>query len=60
VGAVDEVVAPFEVTVGAEPDGPERVNAFAAAGVDRLVVSPWRRSREWSEGLHAFAERVGL
>jgi hypothetical protein len=30
------------------------------AGVDRLIVSPWARSREAVDGLRRFAERVGL
>jgi probable F420-dependent oxidoreductase len=37
--------------VGAPPD----VEAYRAAGVDRLVVAPWRRSAEAAGGLREFA-----
>jgi probable F420-dependent oxidoreductase len=50
--------APFEVTLGSRLDTAEEALGFAAAGVDRLVVSPWRRSRECLEGLRGFAERM--
>ena len=30
------------------------IEAFAAAGVDRLIVSPWARTREVPEGLVTF------
>jgi hypothetical protein len=33
------------------------VEAFAAAGVDRLIVVPWRRSPEAVEAIGSFAER---
>ncbi len=49
---------PFEVTLGGRAEAPEEIEGFAAAGVDRLVVSPWRRSRECIEGLRRYAERV--
>ena len=48
----------FEVTLGGRADAPEEIEAFAAAGVDRLVVSPWRRSRDCIEGLRRYAERI--
>ncbi|MGH0029476.1 MAG: TIGR03619 family F420-dependent LLM class oxidoreductase [Myxococcota bacterium] len=48
----------FQVTVSAVAPGPEEVEAFAEAGVDRLVVTPWRRSPDCVEGLRAFAARV--
>ena len=41
------------------PDGDD-ARRFTAAGVDRVVVSPWRRSRDCVAGLRAFAERVRL
>ena len=50
----------FEVTVSAGSADRDEVSAFAAAGVDRLVVAPWRRSAEWREALGAFAEHVAL
>ena len=48
----------FEVTLGGRADAPQEIEAFAAAGVDRLVVSPWRRSRECIEGLRRYADQV--
>jgi probable F420-dependent oxidoreductase len=50
----------FEVTLGGELREPSDVERFAAAGVDRLVVSPWRRSRDAVDGLRRYADRVGL
>lgn len=50
--------APVEVTVSGQPDSLETVERFAEAGVDRLIVSPWRRSREAVEGLRRLAEIV--
>lgn len=47
---------PFEVTLGGRLRAPEDLAAWEQAGVDRLVVSPWTRSRDWREGLEAFAE----
>lgn len=35
---------------------PQDVARAAAAGVDRLVVAPWRRSAEAEQGLRAFAD----
>jgi probable F420-dependent oxidoreductase len=54
---------PFEVTVlagwgqGYEADA---VAAYAAAGVDRIVVTPWARSREARAGIERFARDAGL
>jgi probable F420-dependent oxidoreductase len=53
-GRADE---PFEVTVGAASPSRDEVEAFAAAGVDRLLVAPWRRSREFRQALADLAER---
>jgi probable F420-dependent oxidoreductase len=48
---------PVEVTVmGAVADEGD-VEAWEAAGVDRLIVVPWRRSPEALDGIRAFAER---
>jgi hypothetical protein len=33
------------------------VDAFAAAGVDRLIVSPWERTRDVPDALAVFARR---
>ncbi len=32
------------------------IDRFAEAGVDRLIVVPWRRSREAVDGMKAFAD----
>ena len=49
-----------EVTVMGAVDGPDDVERFAAAGVDRLVVTPWRRSREAVDGLTRLAGALSL
>jgi probable F420-dependent oxidoreductase len=46
---------PFEITCGAPVTSPDDVARLAAMGVDRVLVAPWRRSREAVDGLHAFA-----
>jgi probable F420-dependent oxidoreductase len=48
---------PFTVTVGGRTRHQPDIEAFAAAGVDRLLVSPWSRTREVVGGLEAFARR---
>jgi probable F420-dependent oxidoreductase len=50
--------APFEVTLSSTPASRDEVEAFADAGVDRLVVAPWSRSRESLEAIRAFADSV--
>ena len=50
----------FEVTLGGElrrPDDPKR---WEDAGVDRIVVSPWRRSSEAVEALRRYADQIAL
>ncbi len=50
------------VTVMAEPGHGTDIDldGFAAAGVDRLIVNPWRRSREALDWLPTFADWAGL
>jgi probable F420-dependent oxidoreductase len=48
---------PFEVTVGGECTSESDGAAWEAAGVDRLIVSPWRRSAEALEAMQLFASR---
>ena len=48
----------FEVTVGGPVSTPEDVARWEEAGVDRLLVSPWKRSREAIEGLQCFADAL--
>jgi len=54
---------PFEISVitgwGAGFD-PEQVAAYEQAGVHRVVVTPWARSREALGAIEAFAEAAGL
>jgi probable F420-dependent oxidoreductase len=46
---------PVEVTVMGEARTPSDIDAFAAAGVDRLIITPWRRSREALDAMERFA-----
>lgn len=46
----------FEVTLGGELRGPDDRKRWEDAGVDRLVVSPWRRSRDAIDALRRLAE----
>jgi len=48
--------AKLEITLSVTPDNRDDVLRFADAGVDRLVVSPWRRSRECIPALRGFAD----
>jgi len=48
---------PFEVTVGGECTSADDVAAWEAAGVDRLIVSPWKRSRDALPAMESFAAR---
>ncbi len=48
----------FEVSLGGRPSGPDDIRRWQDAGVDRLVVSPWQRSREAVEGLRRYADLV--
>jgi probable F420-dependent oxidoreductase len=49
--------APFEVTVGGVCSNEDDVAAWEAAGVDRLIVSPWQRTAEVLDAMESFAER---
>jgi hypothetical protein len=51
---------PMTVTVGATVAGPDDLARWTHAGVDRLIVAPWARSREAIDGLRRLAERVDL
>ena len=48
----------IEVTVGGRISSPEEVARYHEAGVDRVLVVPWTRSREAVESLGRFAEEV--
>lgn len=47
--------AAFEVTITARNPSTDEINAYTDAGVDRLIVSPWERSRDALDGLRTFA-----
>jgi probable F420-dependent oxidoreductase len=46
---------PWTTTFMGQVSSPADVTRAADAGVDRLVVSPWRRSAEAADGMRAFA-----
>jgi probable F420-dependent oxidoreductase len=46
----------FEVSVGGPVSSRDDLRRWADAGVDRLVLSPWRRSSEALDGLKRFAD----
>ena len=50
--------ARFDVSVGGPVANRGDVRRWEDAGVDRLIVSPWARSREAVEGLRRFSELV--
>jgi probable F420-dependent oxidoreductase len=51
----------FEVTVSAfETAGPEELAAWAALGVDRLIVRPYQRTTGAIDALRAFAAEYGV
>jgi probable F420-dependent oxidoreductase len=52
--------APIEVTVTGEVDRPEDVERYVAAGVSRVIVRPWTRSREAVDAMEHFARVHGL
>ena len=47
---------PFEVTLGGPVATRDEVARWEEAGVHRLIVAPWARSREAIEGMQRFAE----
>jgi probable F420-dependent oxidoreductase len=47
-----------QVTVGGRASSPADIAAYEAAGVDRLIVSPWRRSDDAISGIEEFAAEV--
>jgi probable F420-dependent oxidoreductase len=46
----------FTITVMGAPTSSEDIEAYERAGVDRLVVIPWRKSAEAAAGLREFAQ----
>jgi probable F420-dependent oxidoreductase len=51
---------PFSVSVGCADPDPGTLEALGRAGVERVIVSPWRRSREAPEALRRLADRLRL
>jgi probable F420-dependent oxidoreductase len=49
---------PVEITLHGEVDRPGAVERYAEAGVTRLIVRPWARSREAIDGLRRFADEI--
>ena len=58
--AADRDPAEVTVTVGGAAPDDDAVAAFAAAGVDRLVIAPWRRTADAVAGLTEYARHIGL
>jgi probable F420-dependent oxidoreductase len=50
----------FQVCVGGAIASPEDVAAYEGAGVTRVLVSPWARSREAVHGLERLADALAL
>lgn len=57
--AIGRDPATVEATVMGEVASPADVDRWVAAGVDRLIVTPWRRSREAVDGLRRLAGALG-
>ena len=51
---------PFEITVIGDVHDRDELEEWSEAGVHRVVVSPWRTSREAVPAMEALAGRVGL
>jgi probable F420-dependent oxidoreductase len=58
--AVGRDPAELSITVAGDLSSPDEVDAWEALGVDRLIMTPWTRSRESAEGMTNFAEGFGL
>jgi probable F420-dependent oxidoreductase len=47
----------FSITIGGAVRSADDVAAFADAGVDRIIVSPWSRTSEALDGIKRFADQ---
>ena len=47
-----------EVTTSAPADSPEDIQRAADAGIDRMIVMPWRRTREALDGIARFVDDI--
>jgi probable F420-dependent oxidoreductase len=52
--------AAFQICLGGQVESADDVKRWEELGVTRLIISPWRRSREAIEGMRHFADLVGL
>jgi probable F420-dependent oxidoreductase len=52
--------AAFQICLGGQVESTDDVKRWEELGVTRLIISPWRRSREAIEGMRHFADLVGL
>ncbi len=50
--------APLRIIIGGHVETRADLARFAEAGVDRVIVSPWQRSREAVDGLRRLADAV--
>jgi probable F420-dependent oxidoreductase len=50
----------FEICLGGPVTERDDVKRWEDTGVTRMIVSPWRRSREAIDGMRRFADLVGL
>ena len=50
--------ADFQIVLGGKVDSRDDVARWEDLGVTRLIVAPWRRSREAIEGLRRFADLI--
>lgn len=51
-----DAVSPLEITISGDIQSRDDLKRWSEVGVDRMVVSPWRRSSEWREGVLRFAD----
>src|SRR5581483_7898323 len=58
--ALELTAPPRQITVAGDAPTPEEIGRFEAAGVDRLIVSPWHRTAGAIDGLEHFAKQCGL
>ncbi len=49
----------FQYCLGGPVDSAADVARWTEIGVTRLIISPWRRSKEAIEGMQRFAEQIG-
>ena len=54
----DREKEPFQIAIGAEVESRDDVKRWEDAGVTRILVSPWQRSKQAIDGLRRFADRV--